>query len=66
MADFCKRCGRALKSRTSIQRGYGPHCYEKVHGDKKESKELIEDQIIEEPIAGQIFIDELEENRKIS
>lgn len=31
----CKLCGRELKSRESMESGYGPVCYRKVHGHKK-------------------------------
>lgn len=40
MADFCLGCGRALKNKTSIQRGYGPDCYKKKQDAiKKENQD---------------------------
>lgn len=67
MADFCLRCGRALKSKTSIERGYGPGCYKKINGEEKKDNKVKIDEMKEERIEleGQIFIDELEERRNM-
>ncbi|MBC8590644.1 DUF6011 domain-containing protein [Wansuia hejianensis] len=67
MADFCLRCGRALKNKSSIKRGYGPGCYKKINREEKKDKESQVDVNKEEriEIEGQIFIDELEERRSM-
>lgn len=65
MADFCLRCGRPLKNKTSIKRGYGPGCYKKINKDKKkecESKVEIEEKF---EIEGQTFLDELREYKDV-
>lgn len=31
----CMLCGRELKSQSSMEQGYGPVCYRKVYGNKK-------------------------------
>lgn len=62
MADFCKRCGRALKSKTSIARGYGSYCYSKVKEAEKDEVKQDNDERVE--IEGQINI--LDEVRKCS
>lgn len=66
MADFCLRCGRALKNKNSIKRGYGPGCYKKIKSKKVgENKVEIDNQERIE-VKGQIdILDELKQ-RKIS
>ena len=62
MADFCLRCGRALKSKDSIQRGYGSYCYSKVKEAEKDEVKIDENERVE--IEGQInFMDELKERK---
>ena len=38
----CSRCGRILKSKESIQLGYGPVCYKKVKAQKNRLFEMGE------------------------
>lgn len=45
---ICGRCGRPLRSKESIARGYGSHCYKKVQEDKAK-KEAEENAPIIEP-----------------
>ena len=40
MADFCLRCGRALKSKESAKRGYGSGCYKKVKAEEQKMDEV--------------------------
>ena len=61
MADFCLRCGRALKSKDSIQRGYGPGCYKKIKAEEKKLDEVQKFNDVVEEIEGQEnFFDELQ------
>ncbi|WP_048180582.1 DUF6011 domain-containing protein [Methanosarcina siciliae] len=39
--NTCKRCNRALKDPTSIERGYGPVCYKKIQVVDDEQQEKI-------------------------
>lgn len=34
----CKRCGRILKNKESIDRGYGTGCFKKIH---EETEQII-------------------------
>lgn len=40
---YCGRCGRPLKSKVSIDRGYGAFCYKKVQEEK--AKKIEEDNL---------------------
>ena len=35
---MCMACGRSLKGTESIQRGYGPVCYQKMYPDKVKTR----------------------------
>lgn len=61
MADFCRRCGRALKSKESVKRGYGSYCYKKVKIEEKKCDEVQKFNEVMEEIEGQEnFFDELQ------
>lgn len=61
MADFCLRCGRALKSKESAKRGYGSYCYKKVKAEEKKLDEVQKFNDVVEEIEGQEnFFDELQ------
>ncbi len=34
----CQSCGRKLKDTTSLERGYGPVCWERLHGGSHKSR----------------------------
>ncbi len=60
MADFCLRCGRALKNKESVERGYGSGCYKKIKAEEKKLDEVQKFNEVMEEIEGQInFVDEL-------
>ena len=59
----CLKCGRALKNKTSIARGYGPGCYKKVQAEVKKDYETREERI---EIDGQVDILEELKQRRIS
>lgn len=52
----CKRCGKPLRNKQSIARGYGPGCYKKVSAETKNDYEPIEERI---EIEGQIDVQDL-------
>lgn len=38
----CRRCGRSLRTKESIDRGYGKECFEKIFfGEKKRKNRLF-------------------------
>lgn len=41
---ICGRCGRKLKGTESIQRGYGPVCYNRMHPTVKSDKKHTDKQ----------------------
>lgn len=43
----CTTCGRKLKDKKSIDRGYGPVCYEKHLKAVAEKEQLLIDQVLE-------------------
>lgn len=54
-SGVCGRCGRPLKSKESIKRGFGAVCYEKALEEKKARLDLEEiDQELDEN-----FMDEI-------
>lgn len=53
----CLMCGRPLKNKISIQRGYGSSCYKKI---KEETKKDYKTKDEIEEIEGQVnFVDEI-------
>lgn len=44
----CKRCGRKLKNKKSIKRGYGPTCEQRLLQDFYKKRQLTIDDIIKE------------------
>lgn len=64
MYTNCKRCGRKLKGKESMLRGYGPVCAKKV----KYGQQLDLVDMLDKPQSSQVdeqnFMDELEERRK--
>jgi len=34
----CQSCGRKLKDTTSLKRGYGPVCWERLHGGSQRNR----------------------------
>lgn len=52
MAEYCKRCGRAIGSKESIKRGYGSTCFRKIM--KEKAKAEIEKAKELEQIEGQM------------
>jgi len=38
----CKRCGRKISDELSLDRGYGPKCYEKVQTEEKKQMKIDE------------------------
>lgn len=54
---ICLRCGRVLKNKASIQKGYGPGCAKKMK--LEDQKDIAENVDLIEEIEGQIFIDEI-------
>lgn len=65
MYTNCKRCGRKLKGKESMSRGYGPVCAQKVrYGQQLDLVDMLDKS--EQPAANdQNFMDELEERRKV-
>lgn len=59
----CLRCGRPLKNKLSIQRGYGPGCYKKLNIDKNKDVDIKQEEITRKEVKGQMNI--LEETRRI-
>ena len=53
MYKKCIKCGRPLTDPVSMQRGYGPECWDKVEGAKASSSHA-------QTMPGQLSIDDLE------
>lgn len=49
-AEICGRCGRILKTQKSIERGYGPVCFQRVERDRTEAEFLKNQLTIDEAI----------------
>lgn len=49
VSGTCKRCGRALKGSSSLERGYGPVCFRKVQQDCEKVESKLEPCSIEYP-----------------
>lgn len=39
MSHFCNRCGRPISNKKSVERGYGPVCWGKIHTSAKDNLE---------------------------
>lgn len=53
----CLRCGRALKNKKSIDRGFGPGCAKKMKLEDIKDNADHTDEL--EELDGQMFIDEI-------
>lgn len=53
MYGRCRKCGRKLIDPLSMERGYGPKCWDKVEGAKASSSHA-------QTMPGQLSIDDLE------
>lgn len=59
----CLKCGRPLKNKLSIERGYGPGCYKKLNIDKNKDVDIKQEKVDRKEIEGQMNI--LEESRRL-
>lgn len=57
----CRRCGRPLKTRLSLERGFGPSCYKKVAGEQKKTSNKEEQLLTYNAIADYTTGDNLDD-----
>lgn len=46
MKNVCLRCGRVLKNKTSIQKGYGPVCESRIISEYWEKRQITIDELL--------------------